>query len=279
MTASQLQPATKPFLKWPGGKFKLRDRIIAKIGPLTTGTYFEPFLGGAAVALNIEARKKVLGDVNSSLINLYHHVMQVDDFIDYAASFFVPANNTESAFYDLREQLNQTSDSKLKAALTLYVNKHCYNGLMRENRSGEFNTPFGRYKKVTFPKPELLSFKSQLRGAKFVNTSYAKLLKNAKAGDVVYCDPPYAPKSETAYFTSYSREKFGLEQQQELANVAEKLAAKGAKVLISNHDTEFTREIYKGANEISIFPVKRSISCIGDKRDHVDELLAIYQPQ
>jgi DNA adenine methylase len=273
----QPQRFTKPFLKWPGGKFRLIERLMGLLGDTSQGTYFEPFAGGASMGLNVKAKQKVIGDININLINLYQHVLYEDEFIEFAKQFFVPDNNREEAFYKLRDELNTTDDKKVKAALTLYVNKHCFNGLMRENSSGAFNTPFGSYKRVTFPKTDLLAFKQTMAGAKFINGHFSDVLNTCQPGDAVYCDPPYVPKSETANFTSYSMTKFGEKEQVELAQLAESLRDKGVKVMISNHDTPFTQEIYKNAAEIHTFPVKRSISCVGNKRHDVAELVAVYK--
>ena len=146
---------TKPFLKWPGGKFKLLDRIRNRLD--SGSRLVEPFVGSGAVFLNAGFKKHLLADTNPDLISLYHHVQNKgSDFAEYCQSFFTPENNCEKRYYNFRKQFNSTSDLKYKSALFLYLNRHCYNGLCRYNSKNKFNTPFGRYKNPYFPKKEFI---------------------------------------------------------------------------------------------------------------------------
>jgi DNA adenine methylase len=155
------------------------------------------------------------------------------------------------------------------------MNRHGYNGLCRYNLKGQFNVPFGRYKKPYFPRKELLHFWQKSQRATFVCEDFAQVMKRARRGNVVYCDPPYVPISPTAYFTSYAQTGFSLHDQERLALLACKLSQRSVTVVISNHENEFTRSLYQDAKIVS-FPVRRSISCHGSKRGEADELLAIY---
>jgi DNA adenine methylase len=269
--------STKPFLKWPGGKFRLLDRIQNR---LSSGKRLvEPFVGSGAIFLNSNYKKYLLADTNPDLINLYLLVQKNDDsFIDYCQSFFIPENNIEDCYYKFRSQFNTTTDVKYKSALFLYLNRHCYNGLCRYNSKHEFNTPFGRYKKPYFPKKELDNFHEASQSAKFIHASFVDTMKQTRKGDVVYCDPPYAPLSKTAYFTDYFADGFGWDKQIELAEWAVKLAKKGIPVIISNHNTDNTRTLYKQAGATTEkFMVRRMISCNTSKRNKVEELLAVFQ--
>ena len=229
--------------------------------------------------MNTAYDKYLLADANGDLIDLYRQ-LQTDgqEFIDYCRTFFVPANNQSERYYALREQFNSTADPVEKAALFVYLNKHCYNGLCRYNAKGGFNVPFGRYKKPYFPEVEMRFFYQHAQNATFEQAQFMDTMERAKPGDVVYCDPPYVPLSLTANFTSYSVDKFGVEEQQCLATTAEKLMARGIVVLISNHDTEFTRLAYAQASDRVYFAVQRYISCNGAKRNKVDEVLAVFAP-
>jgi len=159
----------------------------------------------------------------------------------------------------------------------LYLNRHCYNGLCRYNSRGEFNTPFGRYSRPYFPEKEMQYFIRAAGRAEFLNTSFADSMKLAERGDIVYCDPPYAPLSATAYFTDYHSGGFRWEQQLLLACLAEELAGRGVRVVISNHDTKPVRELYQHAGaSIKRFQVRRNISCNAGKRGNVGELLAVF---
>lgn len=187
----------------------------------------------------------------------------------------MPENNTPERYYELRQEFNMTGNRRKKAALFVYLNKHCYNGLCRYNSAGQFNTPFGRYRKPYFPEKEMLYFWQKAQNAVFLCCDFRESMAMAEPGDVVYCDPPYVPLSDTANFTSYSSEGFGPEEQRALAREAERLAGLGIPVLLSNHDTEFTRAIYASARIIS-FGVQRYISCDGQNRGKAAEVLALF---
>jgi len=217
-----------------------------------------------------------LGDINPDLINLYKILKKErGKFIAYAKTFFIPQNNHQAVYLDYRYQFNNGLSGRERAATFLYLNRHGFNGLCRYNQSGGFNVPFGRYKKPYFPEKEMRMFIQNFKTAKFVCEDFASLMNRARRGDVVYCDPPYVPLSPTASFTSYAAQGFSYDQQVELAYRAEHLSDRGVKVVISNHDTPITRDIYQDA-KIESFPVRRFISCDGANRGKAKELLAIY---
>lgn len=266
----------KPFLKWAGGKVRIVDRIKAVLPP--GRRLLEPFVGSGALFLNSAYNAYLLADANADLINLYQQLQRNGQtFIDYCQTFFVAENNSEAQFYALRRHFNQTLDLAEKAALFVYLNKHCYNGLCRYNARGEFNVPFGRYKQPYFPAVEMAYFLQKAQQAHFVTQDFTATMTMAVAGDVVYCDPPYAPLSTTANFTSYSAEAFGTEQQHKLAELAVSLRQRGITVVISNHDTPFTRTLYTTADEQIYFGVQRHISCDGANRAKAAEVLAVYR--
>lgn len=267
----------KPFLKWAGNKYQIVERIKAV---LPAGRrLIEPFVGSGAVFLNTNYPCYLLADANTDLINLYTQLQaEGPSFIDYARSFFTPANNTPEAFYTLRDCFNTTTDDREQAALFIYLNKHCYNGLCRYNAKGGFNVPFGRYTKPYFPADEMTFFYVHTQRAMFRQANFVDIMESAQPGDVVYCDPPYVPLSATANFTSYSADRFALAQQKKLAELAEALAARGIPVVISNHDTAFTRTAYARARQQIFFSVQRYISCNGANRNKADEVLAIFAP-
>jgi DNA adenine methylase len=155
------------------------------------------------------------------------------------------------------------------------MNRHGYNGLCRYNLKGGYNVPFGRYKKPYYPEKELWNFAEKSQKATFTNHCFRKTFESTKRGDVIYCDPPYAPLSPTASFTSYSGQGFKLKDQEELALLAERASADNIPVLISNHDLELTRRLYQGA-QLTEIQVKRTISQKAGKRLKVGELLALY---
>ena len=264
----------KPFLKWAGNKFPLVDRIKEV---LPEGTrLIEPFAGAAALFLNTDYSKYLVADTNADLINLYKSLKtEKTALIEYAKTFFIAENNTKERYYELRAQFNETTDIRLRAALFLYFNKHGYNGLCRYNSTGGYNVPFGSYKRPYFPEEELHSFVKKSRRAQFRIWDFIKTMDSAQAGDVVYCDPPYVPLSKTSYFSHYYKNGFDDTQQIHLAEKAAELSARGITVVISNHDTPFTREIYQGSS-LNYFDVQRNISCDGSRRNAVPELLAVF---
>jgi DNA adenine methylase len=264
----------KPFLKWAGGKYQIIDRIKQVLPE--GNRLIEPFVGAGAVFLNTDYKRNLLADSNGDLINTFKFLKRErEEFIDYCASFFGPAHNTKKVYLKNRELFNTTDDLRLKAALFLYLNKHAFNGLMRFNSSGIFNVSFGKYKKPYFPETEMLFFAKKLRKASIRHADFIFTMNQAESGDVVYCDPPYIPLSQTANFTKYSAGGFGLKEQEALVTMAKKLAKRGITVIISNHDTEFVHKAYKGA-EISRFDVQRYISCHGHNRGKAKEILAVF---
>jgi DNA adenine methylase len=264
----------KPFLKWAGNKYKIVERIKVI---LPDGTRLvEPFVGSGALFLNTDYPSYLLTDANADLINLYRHLRtEGEAFIAYCRPFFVLENNQKERFYEFRNEFNQTRDGRLKSALFLYLNKHGYNGLCRYNSKGGFNVPFGRYKRPYFPEVEMRYFHQKSQCATFQQANFASVMGACKPGDVVYCDPPYVPLSDTANFTSYSANGFGWAEQTELVRQAEQLAQRGIPVIISNHDTVAVRQAY-GEAEIEAFEVRRFISCNGRKRNKAAEILALF---
>jgi len=267
----------RAFLKWAGGKYALSD-VIAKMLP-KGDCLIEPFVGAGSVFLNTNFPHYILSDINKDLISLYQ-ILQTkpDSYITDVRLLFSASNNDADSYYQLRKEFNESTDSYFRALVFLYMNRHGYNGLCRYNQSGGYNVPFGQYKRPYFPETELHYFAEKAQAATFVCEGYRQAFSQAKAGNVIYCDPPYAPLSKTASFTSYAGNGFGLDEQADLAHIAEEITAKKKiSVLISNHDTAWTRKIYEHAKKIKSVEVARTISTKGDKRKKVKELLALYK--
>jgi DNA adenine methylase len=235
-------------------------------------------VGAGSVFLNTEYDAYILADINSDLINLYNIVkLRTDDFVRDARLLFTDEFNKSEQFYLLREEFNTSADAYRRALLFLYLNRHCYNGLCRYNLRGEFNVPFGRYKKPYFPEDELYWFAEKSRNATFVCEHYRDTMAKAERGTVVYCDPPYAPLSATANFTAYHTNSFSMADQQSLALMAHQLSVESqVPVLISNHDTELTRDWYQHAS-LYVVKARRTISRNILGRSKVNELLALYR--
>ncbi|KPD03738.1 adenine-specific DNA-methyltransferase [Moellerella wisconsensis] len=266
----------RAFLKWAGGKYPLVDDIKQHLPE--GDCLIEPFVGAGSVFLNTSYDSYILADINSDLINLYNTVkFRTDEFIEQVRAVFTPEFNTSEQYYLMRSEFNLSRDPIRRSVLFLYLNRHCYNGLCRYNLRGEFNVPFGRYKKPYFPEDELLWFAEKSQNAIFVTQNYRDTLLSAQSGSVVYCDPPYAPLSETANFTAYHTNSFSALEQQNLAQLAYYLSSdRKIPVLISNHDTPATREWYHQA-KLHIVKVRRTISSNILNRNKVNELLALYK--
>jgi DNA adenine methylase len=271
---------TRPFLKWPGGKFRLiptLQRFLPKRAYL-----IEPFVGAGALFLNMPHDHLVLNDLNADLISLYRHLQKSGKkLVADAKPFFTPKYNRKIMYYRLRNRFNHTSDSWERALLFLYLNRHGYNGLCRYNLKGGYNVPFGEYKQPYFPEAEMLYFRKRIQQAVFSCDDYAVLLDRwcqhpDVSRSIIYCDPPYTPLSKTANFTSYAGQRFTQEDQKKLAYYAQKLAKQGAIIVISNHDTAFIREIYQEA-QLHTINVTRSISCRGHSRQKTAEIIACFE--
>ena len=266
----------RPFLKWAGNKYRIIDRVRES---LPEGKrLIEPFAGSAAVFLNTDYDQYIINDNNPDLIHLYN-ILKKDGaaFIKKCRYYFTPRFNNEEQYYKLRKKFNASNDTYKRAVLFVYLNRHGYNGLCRYNLKGGYNVPFGRYKAPYFPEKEMLVFHKKAKNAEFVLSSFEQIIQSAKKGDVIYCDPPYVPLSASANFTSYSKGGFNMDKQQQLADLANETSAKGIPMLISNHNTSFTRKAYDNANKITKFHVQRFISCNGKKRGTAGELLALFE--
>lgn len=265
----------RAFLKWAGGKYTLMDELNAR---LPDGERLvEPFVGSGTVFLNSRFQSFLLSDINSDLINLYNHVKtNPEQLISLAKSLFTRDNNTEVSYYGLRNVFNESVDTLERSALFIYLNRHGYNGLCRYNLSGGFNVPFGSYKAPYFPENEIYLFSEKAQNATFRCQPFTDTFAQTLSKDVVYCDPPYAPLSDSANFSSYAKDPFGVTQQLILSKLAESCCRMGTNVLISNHDTKFTRDLYKRADQICYLNVARSISC-KSARSEAPELIACYR--
>jgi len=265
----------RAFLKWAGGKYGLVEDIQRHLPPARK--LVEPFVGAGSVFLNTDYDQYLLADINPDLINLYNLIKaRPEEYISEAKRWFVAENNRKEAYLSIRAEFNKTDDVMYRSLAFLYMNRFGFNGLCRYNKKGGFNVPFGSYKKPYFPEAELEFFAEKAKKATFVCEGYPETFRRTRKGSVVYCDPPYAPLSNTANFTSYAGNGFTLDDQAALADIAERTATeRGIPVLISNHDTTLTRRLYHGA-DLSVVKVKRTISRNGSGRNKVDELLALF---
>ena len=261
-------------LKYAGSKFQIMERInnILPKGKRLV----EPFLGSGTVFLNTEYDEYLINDINGDITALLNALMEKPaNYIADTKRYFSGAYNNEESYYETREKFNSCTVQYERAVLFLYLNRHGYNGLSRYNKSGGFNVPFGRYKNPYFPEKELLFFAEKLKNNRvtIMNVPFERVFEEAREGDCYYCDPPYLQASPTANFTQYAEGGFTFDDHVKLAELA---ALCDVPVVISNHDTKVSRKIlYANASRIISFPVSRTISCKGNSRKPVKELLVL----
>ncbi|OIP85892.1 hypothetical protein AUK57_02210 [Candidatus Saccharibacteria bacterium CG2_30_41_52] len=270
----------KPFLKWVGGK----ARVIAQLEqlfPESFNNYFEPFVGGGAVYFDTNAKTATINDINKSLIGSYINVRDnVDLLINKLNSlqkqyYKLDEDQQKEMFYRIRNEYNNAKNysSVKKSSLLIFLNKTCFNGMYRENKSGGFNVPFGKHRKPTIcDETNLRAVSEQLKNTIILSGSYKKAVENAKAGDFIYFDPPYHPLNSTSSFTSYSQDDFIEKDQVELKELIDDLTARGCKVMMSNSYSKFIINLYKDYKQYKI-AVGRSINSNGAKRGKIAEIV------
>lgn len=262
--------APRPFLKWAGGKSKLIGQYLPYF-PTDFKNYYEPFLGGGAVFFHLLPVEAILMDINQELINTYCCVRDnVELLIELLSEH--RARHSGDYYYCLR---SRTTGSDIeRAARLIYLNKTCFNGLYRENRCGQFNVPIGTYKNPQICQADILrSASTALKFAKIETGHFKSVLEYAKTSqDFVYFDPPYYPLSQTSNFTAYSRNFFNEDEQIKLRDIFAELRSRGVKVMLSNSDCEFIRDLYSGFN-IHTISASRSINSKAGKRGKITEVL------
>lgn len=277
----------KPILKWAGGKARLAPQIADAFDEPCEGVYYEPFLGSAAVYLYLRANglvgRGVLSDANPKLVEVHKAVRDcVDDVLESIEA--LPSDDWKERYYDIRTAYNEGPwTGPAHAARFLWLNRAGFNGLYRENKSGKFNVPVGRYAKLSFPSEERFRGVSELlQDAEIVSGDFEEIVERAREGDHVYCDPPYVPLSQTACFVGYCKAPFGIKEQRALALRARKAAFRGARVVLSNHDLPVVRnELYptsSGFQHVAKPRVARAISRKATARKAVTEVIAMIGP-
>ncbi len=287
----------KPFLKWAGGKKQLLKEI-EQYYPFNDNItkYAEPFVGGGAVLFDIinkcSFEKIYIGDTNAELINTYRVICSnIDDLIellkDMQNNFLTMETENKKAYYlNQRDRFNALKNNHMpnnnveKAALMIFLNKTCFNGLFRVNKKGLFNVPMGRYKNPLICDEEnLRKVSSKLQKVEIVCGDYRQSFDFIDKHTFVYFDPPYRPLTNTANFTAYTETLFDDTAQKELAAFVDELSNKGAKVLVSNSDPknsdtddDFFDKIYS-SYKIKKVSANRMINCNSEARGKISELL------
>jgi len=269
----------RPFLKWAGGKSQLVPELLKHV-PKKYGTYYEPFVGGGALFFALEPKKAVIGDMNQRLVNTYEALADSPEKV-FAFLRMHAANHNDEYYYETRDIAIDESHPIIQAAWLIYLNKTCFNGLYRVNRSGKFNVPIGSYKNPSIYDPENLRACSAAlhpTGAKQGVTircgDYRMTCAGAQRGDLVYFDPPYLPVNKTSDFTAYTPGGFGLAEHEALRDFAWGLKCKGVHVILSNAGIDPIAKLYSVKNfRIHEVQARRAINSKAGKRGPVSEFI------
>ena len=270
-----------PVLKWAGGKTQLLEHIVDNM-PADYNNYYEPFIGGAAVLLGISPEQAFINDVNEQLMNLYTQLKIAADSVIAKVNEIDATPCTKELYYASREQYNTKISSRdfdsECAALMIWINKHCFNGLYRVNRKGLFNVPYNnKVSGKSIDEKNIRAISEYLQKADITITclDFEKACDGVSSGDFVYFDSPYVPESVTASFTDYTIDGFSIADHKRLAALFKRLDGIGAKVMLSNNDVPLVHSLYKGYN-IQSLNVKRMINRNANKRTGKEVLITNY---
>jgi|SRR3989344_2966722 len=262
------------FVKWAGGKKQLLEQF-KPLFPKKINRYFEPFMGGGAVAFyiikNYNPKEIFLSDINEELVNCLNMIKtNVEDLIQELKK--LKQLHNKETYLKIRAEDPMLLSQLTRAARFIYLNKTCFNGLYRVNSKNQFNVPMGSYKNPTIcAEEELKEISKLLKNATIEVKQFYESVKEAKKDDFVYFDPPYYPLNKTSSFTSYTKDAFLEKEQEHLAKVFRELDKKGCKVMLSNSDTQFINNLYNEYN-VSVVKATRMINSDATKRGKVNEV-------
>lgn len=270
-----------PFVKWAGGKRQLIPQIRERM-PEKYNDYYEPFVGGGAVIFDLLPANALINDINKALINTYRTICNEPD------AFLKEVNRLDNDmwedgkkyYYSIREHYNDKLmrseyDVEL-AALLVFINKHCFNGLYRVNGKGLFNVPYNNSRRVSVDEDVIIATSEYLRRVTIIDGDFEQACKNAKKGDFVFIDSPYAPLNPTS-FESYTKEGFDIESHKRLAKLYDELTARGCYCMLTNHNTELINELYGNKDyKIDVVSVKRMINSDASNRVGEEVIICNY---
>ena len=270
-----------PFVKWAGGKRQLIPQIRERM-PEKYNDYYEPFVGGGAVIFDLLPANALINDINIALINTYRTICNEPD------AFLKEVNRLDNDmwedgkkyYYSIREHYNDKLmrseyDVEL-AALFVFINKHCFNGLYRVNGKGLFNVPYNNSRRVSIDEEAIMAASEYLKGVTIIDGDFEQACKNAKKGDFVFIDSPYAPLNPTS-FESYTKEGFDIESHKRLAKLYNELTARGCYCMLTNHNTELINELYGNKDyKIDVVSVKRMINSDASNRVGEEVIICNY---
>ncbi|MBC5690023.1 Dam family site-specific DNA-(adenine-N6)-methyltransferase [Mediterraneibacter sp. NSJ-55] len=267
-----------PFVKWAGGKRQLLNEIKERM-PEGFYRYYEPFVGGGAVVFDILPENAVINDINRALINAYRQICKEPKaFLNIINSLDSKMwEDGKAYYYSLRERYNdklmkKEYDTEL-AALFVFINKHCFNGLYRVNGRGLFNVPYNNSRRKSVDKESIYAVSEYLENVTILEGDFQNACVTARKGDFIFIDSPYAPLNPTS-FESYTKEGFDIESHRRLAELFDELTQRGCKCMLTNHNTDLIQELYGNKGyRMDVVRVKRMIN--SDASNRVGEEIII----
>lgn len=270
-----------PFVKWAGGKRQLLPEIKKRM-PKTFNDYYEPFVGGGALAFELALKNTFINDINRALINTYQQITNsTDEFITTVLELDkkIPKGGKEYYYFTrdrFNEKLVKSEYDVEQAALFVFLNKHCFNGLYRVNAKGLFNVPYNNSKRSSIDETHIREVSEYLKTITITVGDFEEACKNAKKGDFIFFDSPYAPLNPTS-FESYTKEGFDLESHKRLSKLYDKLTERGCYCMLMNHNTELIRELYGNKGyKIDVINVKRMINSDASNRVGEEVIICNY---
>lgn len=270
-----------PFVKWAGGKRQLLLQIRERM-PKEYNHYFEPFVGGGAVFFELQPKYALINDINRALINAYRYICDLPmDFLSYVNNLDSDmGEDGKKYYYKLRERYNdklmqEEFDIEL-AALFVFLNKHCFNGLYRVNGKGLFNVPYNNSRAASVDEKTILAVSESLHNVTITEGDFEVACQAADEGDFVFFDSPYAPLNPTS-FESYTKEGFDVESHKRLAKLFDELTHRGCYCMLTNHNTDFINELYgRKGYKIDVVDVKRMINSDATNRVGKEVIICNY---
>ncbi len=270
-----------PFVKWAGGKRQLLPQIRERM-PREYNNYYEPFIGGGAVLFELLPQKAVINDINIALVNAYRQICNKPE------AFVQEVNRLDAEiwedgkkyYYFLRENYNdklmqEELDVEL-AALFVFINKHCFNGLCRVNGKGLFNVPYNNSRKASIDANSIYAISSYLKNVRILDGDFEVACDKAAKGDFVFIDSPYAPLNPTS-FESYTKEGFDIESHRRLAALYDELTERGCYCMLTNHNTQLINELYGNKGyRLDVVDVKRFINSDASNRVGKEVIICNY---
>jgi DNA adenine methylase len=266
------RPRAKPFLRWAGSKRRQLPRLI-QFWTDSHQRYIEPFAGSACLFFEIAPNQAILGDKNTSLIEVYRFVR---DQPERLYNRLCRIKRDAETYYRWRSKLQADLDPETRALRFLYLNRNCFNGIYRTNTNGEFNVPMGSKLGKYFSKADLLLCSSLLKQAKLIPDDFERTLQLVRAGDFVYLDPPYAVRSRRV-FREYGATLFDTADIERMAGSLTQIVQVGADFLVSYADCKESRNIARHWNAVRL-PIRRHVAGFTGSRRHAYEWLISNMP-